>query len=199
MHEYHTSDREQTPIVADWSTLRICQFDQAGVLVALKDQAHLLAEAANNLLDKRFLLAPAFTTYAAADHFALSVAASYQKNETVKSSLLGTMLEERTCNGEQCFLPFLRVCPSPFAPGPPHWADALAVTEQLFPQATGSINKLKQYDGLFDDGHHRGRMVVNLDGEYVATLFVGGNSLFMRLPPGVLWFLDRSGMSHCLQ
>lgn len=192
--DQHSHGRTRKPAVAaNWETLRIANFDREGTIIGLSDRAKFTADAQTLGIRDTIALPPAFTTLEAADDFAQQVIASYAAHKFIHPCFTGTLVEQKEFDGATYFTPFVRVSPSPFAPGQPNWADTLKLAQIISEVCGESSDELRQHDGTIDTNHQRGRVMVNKHGQFHGVLFVGGNSLNKLVAPGVLWFLAEDG------
>jgi hypothetical protein len=190
----HQQDRtSKEPITANWDTLRVAHFDQSGAILALADKAKITVDAKKFDIDESLALPSAFTTLEAAEEFVARVIAHYSKNKFVGPYITGNLIEEKEYEGSTFYVPFVRVQPSPHAPGQPMWKGTLKVAEIISDAIGESPDDLRQHDGKYDTSHQRGRIMVNTQGHFQGIIFVGGNSLNVLFPPGKVWMVTVDG------
>jgi hypothetical protein len=195
MSQYHHDKTSKQTVAANWDTLRIAHFNQAGELLMVADQGKITSDAKRFNITDDLSLPPAFTTLQAAEDFVGQVISSYSKNNYIRSCITGHLIEEKQCEGTTYFLPFVRVMPSPHAPGQPLWEETRKLAETINSALGQSSDELRQHEGTYDSGRQRGRVMVNTLGNFQGIIFVGGNSLNKLIAPGRVWMLTKDGLS----
>lgn len=193
MNQHQQNKTSNQPLTANWEHLRIAHFNREGSIINLADKEQITLDAKKYNISESLALPPAFTTMESAEDFAQRVISLYSTSNFIRPCITGFMIEEKPYNGSTLYLPFIRVLPSPHAPGQPAWKGTLKIAEALCDALGESPEELRSNDGKYDSSHNRGRIMVSTLGHFQGILFVGGNSLNIRFAPGRNWMLAHDG------